>query len=258
MNYNYHTHTYRCRHASGTPEEYIKRAIEGGIRYMGFSEHMPHVFFDGHESGYRIPMADAVTYIEEIRSLREKYKGQIEILVGFEMEYYPLQFDSMLSDARRLGAEYLILGQHFIGEEYPSGRYMFRETDTEEHLREYVDNCIDGLRRGVFSYLAHPDLANFVGDKDVYDREMRRLCRACREMSIPAEINFLGIRGARTYPSRVFWRIAGEEKTPVTFGFDAHDAPSAADMTSLPFAMSLVDEFGLNYIGKPTIIDITK
>ena len=33
MNYNYHTRTYLCRHASGTPEEYVQRAIENGIKY---------------------------------------------------------------------------------------------------------------------------------------------------------------------------------------------------------------------------------
>ena len=27
MNYNYHTHTHWCDHASGTPEEYIENAV---------------------------------------------------------------------------------------------------------------------------------------------------------------------------------------------------------------------------------------
>ena len=257
MNYNYHTHTIRCGHATGTPEQYVIRAIDGGIKHMGFSEHMPHVFSDGHESGYRLPMAEARAYISEIRALREKYKGQIDIKVGFEMEYYPSQFESMLSDARSLGAEYLLLGQHFIGEEYPGGRYIFRETDCEEHLSEYVDNCIEGMRTGMFSYLAHPDLPNFTGDDAIYEREMKRLCIAARELSIPCEINFLGIRDRRTYPRRRFWRIAGDVGVPVTFGFDAHDVQAAADSTSLEVAMALVDEFGLNYIGEPPLVDIS-
>lgn len=55
MNYNYHTHTFRCRHATGTPKDYIKYAIDGGIEYMGFSDHVPFVFPDGFQSHYRIP-----------------------------------------------------------------------------------------------------------------------------------------------------------------------------------------------------------
>ena len=50
MDYNYHAHTTRCSHATGTEESYIEKAIEGGIRYMGFSDHMPMRFPDGHES----------------------------------------------------------------------------------------------------------------------------------------------------------------------------------------------------------------
>ena len=38
---NYHTYTARCGHASGREEEYILRAIEGGIKILGFSDHIP-------------------------------------------------------------------------------------------------------------------------------------------------------------------------------------------------------------------------
>lgn len=34
---NYHTHTWRCRHADGTEREYVERAIEGGLKILGFS-----------------------------------------------------------------------------------------------------------------------------------------------------------------------------------------------------------------------------
>ena len=54
MDYNYHTHTYRCHHASGTPEEYIQRAIAGGIKYMGFSEHISLAISGVEQSHYRM------------------------------------------------------------------------------------------------------------------------------------------------------------------------------------------------------------
>ena len=57
MNYNYHTHTTRCGHASGTEREYIERAVANGVRYMGFSDHATFVFPDGFESHYRVPLA---------------------------------------------------------------------------------------------------------------------------------------------------------------------------------------------------------
>ena len=43
MNYNFHTHTYLCGHATGLPEEYIQRAISCGIKHLGFSDHAPRL-----------------------------------------------------------------------------------------------------------------------------------------------------------------------------------------------------------------------
>ena len=38
---NFHTHTYRCHHASGTVEEYLKSAADAGIKVIGISDHAP-------------------------------------------------------------------------------------------------------------------------------------------------------------------------------------------------------------------------
>ena len=73
MIYNYHTHTYRCGHATGTDEEYIERAIQCNVKYMGFSDHIPLMCDDGYESDFRIPMAQAKSYVEDLSKLKEKY-----------------------------------------------------------------------------------------------------------------------------------------------------------------------------------------
>lgn len=116
MNYNLHTHTYLSHHASGTPEEYVLRAIDGGIKYMGFSDHFPWMCADGIKSTFRVDVEDASAYIGEVLRLKEKYKDKIEIHLGFEMEYYPENFSKMLENARAYGAEYLICGEHFVAE----------------------------------------------------------------------------------------------------------------------------------------------
>ena len=43
---NYHTHTTRCNHASGTEKEYVEAAIETGLKVLGFSDHTPYPFPD--------------------------------------------------------------------------------------------------------------------------------------------------------------------------------------------------------------------
>ena len=124
MNYNYHTHTRWCDHATGEPNEYIERAIQNGIKYMGFSEHAPYEFPDGFRSHYRVAVEKASEYVTEIKKLALNY--DIEIKVGLEMEYYPSHFEKMLEIAKNSGAEYLILGQHYIYEEHPNGKSAVR------------------------------------------------------------------------------------------------------------------------------------
>ncbi len=257
MNYNYHTHTFRCNHATGTEEEYIKTAIKGGIKYMGFSDHAPFKLPCGYESLYRVPQALAKDYIDTVSELREKYKQQIDIKIGFEMEYYPDYFETMLKNVIDFGAEYLILGQHFVNDEYPNG-ISSSSAKAEEHLIAYANLVIEGIKTGCFTYVCHPDVIGFNGEDSVYEREMRRICVASREYNIPLEINFLGIRFSRHYPNEKLWKIAGEEKCPVTFGFDAHATEEAYDGDSIKPALELVKKYNLNYIGMPKIIDIRK
>ena len=105
---------------------------------MGFSDHAPFVFPDGYESGHRVPVSEAEDYISELRQLKEKYADKIDIKIGFEMEYYPDYFDEMLDFVRKLGAEYLILGEHYLYNEHPDGFPSIWENDKTEELKLYV------------------------------------------------------------------------------------------------------------------------
>lgn len=256
MIYNYHTHTTRCRHAVNSDEEYINCAIEAGIKYLGFSDHVPFVFPDGHESFYHMEANVGQEYIDTIHSLAEKYKDKIHISVGFEMEYYPTFFDEMLDFARNLGAEYLILGQHFIADEWPDGVGSRAYTNSNEHLKEYVNNVIKGIKSSVFTYVAHPDIINFGGDEEIYVDEMTRLCEVAKEYQIPLEINLHGIKNNRFYPSDRFFSIAGKVGAPVTFGIDAHDAEAILDKDQVQRAADMVKRHRLNYIGMPKLKSI--
>lgn len=256
MDYNFHTHTTRCRHATGSDEDYVKCAIEAGIKHLGFSDHAPYIFPDGYENGYRVQMCDSQSYVTDLQKLREKYRDQIEISIGFEMEYYPAYFEEMLKIARNVGAEYLILGQHFILSEHPDGIGAGGPTDNPEYLTIYVNEIIDAMKTGAFSYVAHPDFMCFTGDGEFYRREIERLCKAAKDMNIPLEINLAGIRYNKHYPADCFWKIAGEVGAPVTFGIDAHVDTDILKKEQFGIAEDIVKKHNLNYIGKPTLKSI--
>ena len=176
MDYNFHTHTFRCNHAVGREDEYVKIAMDNGIKFMGFSEHIPLVREDGKESIYRLPYAFACEYVNAVNELKEKFKDSLELYLGFEMEYYPDYFADMVSNAIKFGAEYLILGHHFLRQEYPNGLGVTRVNENPEDLEAYVTDVIEAMETGVFTYVAHPDSFNFVGDglRDAFDPRMKR------------------------------------------------------------------------------------
>ena len=42
MRTNFHTHTYRCKHAGGTEQDYVLAAINQEVSILGFSDHAPY------------------------------------------------------------------------------------------------------------------------------------------------------------------------------------------------------------------------
>ena len=256
MNYNLHTHTYLCGHASGTPEEYIQKAIKCGIKHLGFSDHAPMRFPGSEKITTRMKPSDAPGYVAHLRELREKYKDQIHLHIGFEMEYYPSYFAEELQAAKDIGIEYLILGQHFSHEEGSGYQYVTAPIANEDDLKEHVAQVVEGIHSGVFTYVAHPDIFHFTGDPVLYQQEMRKICTASTKYNVPLEINLLGIRDHRNYPNPLFWQIAGEEKCPVVFGFDSHDVENVYDRTSLEQAKDMVRKYHLYYIGMPNLVSL--
>lgn len=256
MNYNYHTHTKYCRHASGEMEEYVQYALSHGIRYFGFSEHSPFLFPDGYQSTYhRVFVEETPQYLAEANRLREKYKDRMDITIGYEMEYYPLYFPQMLKMALDYDAEYLILGQHYLGSEHPDGYPAGVPTENDNDLVEYTQAVLDGIKTGVFTYVAHPDFVNYKGTNDaLYEQEMKKICLASKEYNIPLEINFGGARAKENYPSDRFFKIAGEVGCPITMGMDAHTVEAAFDAENIQMGKEMIRRYHLNYIGKPNLI----
>lgn len=243
MTANYHTHTYRCGHASGADErEYIERAIEAGIAELGFADHAPMPFDNGYRSGIRMSLDETEDYVSTLLALREEYKNDIKIHIGFEAEYYPEVFERFISFISDYPIEYLILGQHYGGNEYEGLGYFGSATGSEEMLKAYVEQVIAGLSTGKFSYLAHPDLINFVGDREIYEREMTRLVSFTKENNIPLEINLLGIATNRHYPNEEFWKIASKHGSRAIIGTDAHSPNGLVREDALKTAKGLMEK----------------
>ena len=218
---NYHTHTWRCGHATGSEREYVEQAIQAGIRILGFSDHTPCPFPGDYASYFRMGLDQAEDYFTTVSDLKQEYAGEIEIRIGVESEFYPACFEALLRLLEDYPCEYMLMGQHFIRNEF-DGVYSGSRTMDEAVLVQYVSQVLEGLKTGMFTYLAHPDLLNWRGDEAVYDREMERLCRGAKALGIPLEINLLGLYDCRHYPAPRFWQIASRVGNEAVLGCDAH------------------------------------
>ncbi len=240
---NYHTHTYRCGHAVGEDRQYVETAIERGLKVLGFSEHVPMPFPDGHESRFRVPRRLLEDYVQCVLDLRAEYKEDIDVRLGFEAEYYPDLFEAMLAELASYPVDYLLLAQHF--NDSRETIYNPHLQPSREALHQYVDMVIAGMETGRFSCVAHPDLFYYAGPDKVYQREMARLCRRAKELDVPLEINILGLRTGRNYPNDLLWPLVKAEGCRVVLGCDAHAPEDVADPDQLQAAMAYADRFEL-------------
>lgn len=83
-----------CRHAKGRLEDVVAAASRAGFTHYGLSEHCPrHREQDLYPDERDLGPAGLVTafdaYMREARRLQQAYKGELDVLVGFETERLP-------------------------------------------------------------------------------------------------------------------------------------------------------------------------
>ncbi len=224
---NYHTHTFRCNHASGTDEDYVLRAIDQGLGTLGFSDHTPWPYTeDDYTTHMRMAQNELPLYVKSIRDLKERYRDRIDIQIGLEAEHFP-QYTAWLEDrVNELGIEYLILGQHYSGN---SERFYYYGAENDVRgMRYFVDLLPKAIESGLYRYVAHPDLV--FCQYPSFDENCRSASRdildIVRELDMPIEYNVSGtwkrFRGMG-YPCPGFWEMAAGTGVKVYLGFDAHE-----------------------------------
>ena len=246
---NYHTHTHRCNHAIGREEEYVQEALKAGLKILGWADHTPYLFPGGYYSHFRMRPVQLPGYIKTIQELQKQYAGQIEMPIGLETEYYPKHFGNLMEYLRDHPIEYLILGQHFIGNEV-GDHYCGWVSGDRDSLNRYCRQVCEAMETGLFTYFAHPDLIHFIGDEKIFRHHMRDICREARSCGVPLEFNLLGLAGGRHYPTKAFWELAAEEGCAVILGRDAHSPEALLDEKTEKKALGILAGLGIQPVEK--------
>jgi histidinol-phosphatase (PHP family) len=244
---NYHTHTSRCRHATGRDEEYVQAAVDSGLQILGFSDHTPYWFPDGYYSTFRMFPEQLVDYVNSVLELRSRYAGKIQIHLGLETEFYPRFFPELVARLRDTPVEYMILGQHFIGNEV-GDHYCGWVSGERDSLHRYCRQVCQAMETGLFTYLAHPGLFHYTGSDREYLEAFGPVVRTAKDCGVPLELNLLGIREGRHYPNPLVWELAAEEGCPVVFGVDAHAPEHFARPDVLQKAKAFAQRYDLTVL----------
>lgn len=257
QNFNLHTHTARCGHAAGLDEQYIQSAIEAGFHLLGFSEHIPYI--EMNLPNCRMLFNQKNDYLMDINRQKKIYKNQIEIKVGYEIEFLEDHFDYIMKMRRE--CDYMILGQHckYIGYEYDC--YC-----SDEDVREYTRQIEKALTYNFITYIAHPDYF-MLGRRSfskVCEEAAHRIAKASLAYDIPLEINLNGFHYGKQmyrmddegthyveqypYPYRAFWEIISMYGCKVLFGYDAHSPLTLLERDREQKALSILEGIPLNLV----------
>ncbi len=251
---NFHTHTTRCKHASGADEAYIQHTIDNQFSILGFSDHGP---YEDNRFGYRMNYAELEEYISTMKSLKKKYADQIQLRVGLEIEYNKhddAYFKTLLIEK---GIEYLALGQHIYLNSKDEWVNTYFHERTEQHI-EYATSLVEGMKSGYYSFVCHPDLF-FINDLP-YDENTEKACdiiiEAAQELDMVLEYNANGYRrefksfvdGDRyPYPHLKFWEKVSKTNIRVLINADAH-SPSQVYDEAIQKSVEATKALGLNVV----------
>ncbi|MFF2019461.1 histidinol-phosphatase HisJ [Paenibacillus sp. NPDC058177] len=237
MHIDYHTHHERCGHAVGKLEEYVKRGIELGLEQMGLSDHLPLIHVDpaSYYPEMAMPLSELPRYVEECLSLKERYRGIIDLRVGLEADYiegYEEQIRELLSP---YPWDYLIGSVHFLGEwDITDFRQVhgWEGKDPLDVYRKYYDAVRKSALSGLYDIIGHMDVIKRFGygpqspEGRAEVRELERSAlQAIAESGIAMELNASGLTKpcAEMFPAEHVLQEALALGIPLTLGSDAHD-----------------------------------
>lgn len=255
MKTNYHIHTYRCKHAEGTDEDYIEAAINAGFTEIAFTDHSPWPLYP-HESGMiRMHLNQLPEYVSSLRRLQEKYKDRIRIKIGLECEYFEDRMEWLKQTITDYSLETIILGNHFHHFD-TFDRYYGSYRDKKNLISDYLEDSLAAIESGVYQMFAHPDI--FVRSMDRWtpqaEETSRLILLACKQANLPIEYNLGGARNRFTefsYPYPRFWELAAEIGNDVRIGIDAHSPMDFYDTASIRKAESFLATLGIKVNDEP-------
>lgn len=222
MSVDLHNHTILCKHATGTVEEYVKKAIKEKIQYFGFSDHAPMNF----DPKYRMSFEQMNEYENSILHIKNKYKKDLHVLLAYEIDFLEGFIDERVLKAN---VDYFIGSVHFInkwGFDNPEFIGEYKNRDINKIWEDYFEAIEHLAKSRLFNIVGHIDLIKvfkFLPTKDIKCIAKQAIIEI-KKAGLVVEINAAGYRKPinEAYPSNDILEMLAEYDIPITFSSDAH------------------------------------
>jgi histidinol-phosphatase (PHP family) len=245
---DYHTHSELCKHAQGSVEEYVQKAIALGFDEVGCSDHAP--LPGNYDERHRMTLDEYYChYAPRVSAVIEKYRKRIRIKRGIECDFldWAAEWNSKFIAENEF--DFVIGSVHFVGprgEEKPLFGCEYEEGEIEALYEGYFLEIAQSAKAGLFDIIAHCDIVKKFGafsSKRVKELIWEALSQI-RKAGLCIEINTSGLRKPEheTYPGENVLTLARDLKIPLTLGSDAHNP----DQVGMDFgvAISLINKYG--------------
>lgn len=224
---DYHMHTPLCQHAVGEPVEYAARAVEVGLKEIGFSDHSPMLRDDF--DNWRMRNDQLGEYVEKVSKAQRDFPN-LQIKLALEVDYLPGHEDWIRDLAARHPWDYFIGSVHYVSDSWavddPSKLSDWKNRDPFEVWSVYFERLTTAAGSGLFEIIGHADLPKkfcFVPKQDC-TKLFTHFLDAAKKTDTAIELNTAGLRKdcKEIYPHRRILELARERNVPITFGSDAH------------------------------------
>src|SRR3954447_6136455 len=226
---DYHTHHYRCGHATDEMDDYVEAAIAAGLDEIGLSDHSP-IYHLGTDPQPRpqgaMSQTELDTYITDMQRVRDRFAGRITVRLGVESDYV-LGWDEHY---RRLSQQYplhYVIGSvHWLDQWSIFAPTLPPQRDANGIYAEYLHTTQAAARSGVFDIIGHLDCLKTIGH--IPDMSITPLVdetvRVLADSGGAIEINTSGWRKPfnEVFPRLELLACCAHYGVPVTFGSDAH------------------------------------
>ena len=231
---DYHMHTPLCRHATGEPVDYARRAVEIGLTEIGFSDHSP--MRQDNFDNWRMNFSQLDEYVAKVRLAQETFP-QLTIRLALEVDYFPNGEDWIRELAARHPWDYFIGSVHYVSDSWaiddPQKLSEWKNRDAFEVWQIYFERLTMAAESKLFEIIGHVDLPKKFGIRPTQDCTplYEKFLDAAKKSGCAIELNTAGLRKdcKEIYPSREILQLAFQKGVPITFGSDAH-APGEVGM----------------------------